>query len=87
MLEHVRRASITRLSRTSAAHLEDAPSQYGRRSHGRLSFDANHLVKCVVADDPALTLRRASRITTCRPSRGWTRTGHAYPVASGIACR
>ena len=43
MLEHVRRASIPRLAGAPDPHLEDTPPRRGRRSHGRLSFDANHL--------------------------------------------
>ena len=43
MLEDERRASIRRLCAAPATPLEDAPSRRGRRSHGQLSYDANHL--------------------------------------------
>ena len=44
MLEHFGRASMPRLSGATAPQLENAPSRRGRRSHGRLSYDANHLI-------------------------------------------
>jgi hypothetical protein len=43
MLIAVRRASIQYLRAVPDPTLEETPSRRGRRSHGWLSFDANHL--------------------------------------------
>jgi hypothetical protein len=78
MLEDVPFARISRLRAAPATPLEDAPSRRGRRSHGRLSFEANHPIFFAMRGTRQLPLvwvlafdaagRRVFRVSAARKS-------------------